>query len=90
MRGSVRLFGWALLTVSAILAAAGAAGWWLYQDMTAPGPLTQKTTAVIPPHTPLGGIAALLAEKGVIRHALAFEVGASLVGQRLLVAGGGI
>jgi UPF0755 protein len=80
MHGALRLFGWALLAVSAIVAAAGGAGWWLYQDLTAPGPLTQARTVVVPPHVGLGGIAALLAEKGVIRHALAFEIGATLSG----------
>jgi len=80
MHGALRLFGWALLAVSALLAAIGGAGWWLYQDMTAPGPLTQKATAVIPPHTPLDRVAALLAERGVIRHALAFEIGARISG----------
>ena len=80
MHGALRLFGWALLAVSALLAAIGGAGWWLYQDMTAPGPLTQKATVVIPPHTPLDRVAALLAERGVIRHALAFEIGARISG----------
>jgi UPF0755 protein len=80
MHGALRLFGWALLAVSALLAITGGAVWWLYQDITAPGPLTQKMTLVIPTHTPLGGVAALLAEKGVIRHALPFEIGASLSG----------
>jgi peptidoglycan lytic transglycosylase G len=80
MRGALRLFGWALLAVSALLAAAGGAGWWLYQDMTAPGPLTQQATVVIPPRTPLDGVAALLAEKGVIRHPLAFEIGVRISG----------
>jgi UPF0755 protein len=80
MRGALRLFGWALLAVSAMLAAAGAAGWWLFHDMTAPGPLTQARTVVIPPHTGLAGVAALLAQRGVIRHALPFEIAARLSG----------
>ena len=42
MRGMLRLFGWALLAVSAILAAAGGAGWWLYRDVTAPGPADRR------------------------------------------------
>jgi UPF0755 protein len=80
MRGVLRLFGWALLAVSVILAGTGAAGWWLYDDMTAPGPLTQARTIVIPPHTGLGGVAALLADQGVIRHPLPFEIAAMLSG----------
>jgi UPF0755 protein len=80
MRGSLRLFGWALLSVAAILAAAGGAGWWIYREATEPGPLTQARTVVIPPHTGLGGIAQLLATQGVIRRRLPFEVAAVLSG----------
>jgi UPF0755 protein len=80
MRGTLRLFGWALLAVSAILATAGGAGWWLYGEVTGPGPLTQARTVVIPPRTGLAGIAALLAQKGVIRHRLPFEIGATFSG----------
>ena len=81
MRGMLRLFGWALLAVSAILAAAGGAGWWLYHDMTAPGPLAQARAVVIPPRTGLAGVAALLVREGVIRHALPFEIEATLSGR---------
>jgi peptidoglycan lytic transglycosylase G len=80
MRGALRLFAWAMLAVSAVIAVAGGAGWWLYQDLTAPGPLIQARTVVIPPRTGLGGIAALLARREVIRHALSFEIGATLSG----------
>ena len=80
MHGALRLFAWAMLAVSAVIAVAGGAGWWFYQDITAPGPLTQKTTVVIPPRIGLGGIAALLARREVIRHALSFEIGATLSG----------
>jgi UPF0755 protein len=80
MHGALRLFAWAMLAVSAVIAVAGGAGWWFYQDLTAPGPLTQKTTVVIPPRIGLGGIAALLARHEVIRHALSFEIGATLFG----------
>ncbi len=80
MRGALRLFGWALLAVSAILAATGGAGWWLYHDLTAPGPLTRTRAVVVPPGIGLGGIASLLAGNGVIRHRLPFEIGAMLSG----------
>jgi len=80
MRGSLRLFGWALLAASAILAAAGGAGWWVYREVTGPGPLIEARTVVIPPHTGLGGIAELLTTEGVIRHPLPFEIGAVLSG----------
>jgi UPF0755 protein len=80
MHGSLRLFAWAMLAVSVVIAVAGGAGWWLYQDISAPGPLTQKTTVVIPPRIGLGAIAALLARRDVIRHPLSFEIGATLSG----------
>ena len=80
MHGALRLFAWAMLAVSAVIAVAGGAGWWLYQDLTAPGPLTRALTVVIPPRIGLGGIAALLARREVIRHALSFEIGAALSG----------
>jgi UPF0755 protein len=80
MHGALRLFAWAMLAASAVIAVAGGAGWWLYQDVTAPGPLTEARTVVIPPRTGLGGVAALLVQQEVIRHALPFEIGATLSG----------
>jgi UPF0755 protein len=80
MSGPLRLIGLALLMVSAMLAAAGGAGWWLYREATGPGPLTQARTVVIPPHTGLTGVAELLAKAGVIRHRLPFEVAAAVSG----------
>ncbi len=80
MHGALRLFAWAMLAVSAVIAVAAGAGWWLYQDLTAPGPLTQARTVVIPPRTGLGGIAALLARREIILHPLSFEIGATLSG----------
>ena len=80
MSGSLRLFGWALLAVSMVLAAAGGAGWWLYQEATRPGPLSQARTVVIPPRIGLAEIAELLANQGVVRHRLPFSVGAILSG----------
>ncbi len=80
MRGSLRLIGWALLAVSAVLVAAGGAGWWVYTETTRPGPLTQARAGVIPPRTGLDGVAELLAAEGVIRHRLPFKIGAILSG----------
>lgn len=80
MQGSLRLFGWALVTVAAILAAVGGGGWWLYREAARPGPLRAARTVVIPAHTGLAGVAALLAKEGVIRHPLPFEFGAMLAG----------
>jgi UPF0755 protein len=79
--GRLRLIGWALLAVSMLLALAGGAGWWLYREMTAAGPLGEARTVVIPPHTGLAEIARLLARAGVVRHALPFEAAAVLSGE---------
>lgn len=81
MAGHLRLFGWAVLAVSALLAAIGGTGYWLYNDLVAPGPLTEPRTIVIPPDTGLSSIAALLRSEGVIRHPSAFELGAILSGR---------
>lgn len=80
MRASLRLFGWALLAVSLLLAAVGGAGWWVYREATRPGPLIAARTVVIPPRTGLSGVAGLLAQKGVVRHPLPFEIAALLSG----------
>ncbi len=79
MKGLLRLFGWALLTVSALAAAAGGAGWLGYREITGSGPLLAARTVVIPPGTGLAGVAELLAKEGVVRHRLAFEISAILL-----------
>ncbi len=81
MGGWLRLLGWALLMVSAVLAITGGAGWWVYREMTGPGPLPQARTIVIPPHTSLDGVGDLLAKEGVVRHRLLFEASAILSGE---------
>jgi peptidoglycan lytic transglycosylase G len=88
MRATLRLFGWALLAVAAILAAVGGSGWWLYREVTGAGPLLQARTVVIPPRTGLAGIAAVLAQQGVIRHRLPFEIGATLSGSAAALLAG--
>ena len=80
MRASLRLFGWALLAVSVLLAAAGGAGWWVYREAARPGPLAEARTVVIPPRTGLSGVADLLAANGVVRRPLPFEIAALLSG----------
>jgi UPF0755 protein len=81
MRGFLRLLAWALLTVSVVLGIVAAAGYWLYRDVTDPGPLTQARITVIPPHTGLADMASLLQEQGVVRHGLSFQLGAILSGR---------
>jgi UPF0755 protein len=81
MSGWLRLLGWALVAVSVLLAVTGAAGWWVYREMTGPGPLTQAQTVVILPHTSLDKVADLLAKEGVVRQRLLFEASAILSGE---------
>jgi UPF0755 protein len=81
MHGFVRLLAWAAVTVSLVLLVLGGAGYWLYRDVAAPGPLTEPRTMVIPPRTSLSDIASLLAEQGIIRHPRSFELGATMSGR---------
>src|SRR5262249_9486178 len=81
MWGFFRLFGWAVVTVLLLLGGVAGAGYWLYRDVSDPGPLASPHTVVIPPHRGLGEIASLLSEQGVIRHARSFEAGATLSGR---------
>ena len=81
MRGFLRLLMRAALTVSLLLGIIAALGYWLYRDVTDPGPLAEARTVVIPPHTGLEEIAALLVKQGVIRHPRSFDLGATLSGR---------
>src|ERR1700756_5466735 len=81
MRGFFRLLASAAVSVSLVLLVLGGAGYWLYRDVAASGPLTEPRTIVIPPHTGLSDIASLLAEQGIIRHRRSFELGATLSGR---------
>jgi len=81
MRGFVRLCAWALLTVALFVAALSGVGYALWADATGSGPLREARTLVIPSHTGVAEIAALLAENGVIRHRLSFEAAAAIAGQ---------
>ena len=85
MRGGVRLLVWAAATVILVLVIAAGAAYWLYRDVTDPGPLAAARTVVIPAHTSLAGIASLLEEQGIIRHRRSFEIAAALAG-----SGGGL
>ena len=81
MHGFIRLLAWAAVTVSLVFLVLGGAGYWLYRDVAAPGPLTEPRTIVIPPRTNLSDIASLLAGQGIIRHPRSFELGATLSGR---------
>jgi UPF0755 protein len=88
MSGSLRLLLWALLAVSAILAAAGGGGWLLYRAVIGAGPLTAARTVVIPPHSGLTRVGELLARGGVVRHPWAFEIGAVMSGTASVLLAG--
>src|SRR5215831_425206 len=80
MLGFVGLLARAAATVTLVLVIAAGAGYWLYRDVTDPGPLAATRTIVIPAHTSLAGVASLLEQQGVIRHIRAFEIAATLSG----------
>jgi UPF0755 protein len=69
------------ITAVAIVAVAAAIGYWGYSDVTGPGPLQAARTLVIPPHTGISEISDLLAQDGVIRHALTFKLAAEVTGR---------
>jgi len=81
MRGFLRLLAWAGVTVFLALLMLGGGGYWLYRDLTVPGPLTEPQTIVITRHTGLSDIASVLAERGIIRHRRSFELGATFLGR---------
>ena len=68
MTGHLRLLGWAILAVAALLAVIGGVGYWLYDDVIRPGPLAERRTIVISPNTGLSVVATVLADEGVNRH----------------------
>jgi len=80
MRGFLGLLAQAAATVTLVLVIAGGAGYWLYRDVTEPGPLVGTRTIMIPAHTSLAGIASLLEQEGIIRHRRSFEIAAALSG----------
>src|SRR5271169_6036719 len=75
-----RLLAWGVVTAAVVVAAFGGAGYWLYRDAWAPGPLAAPRALVVPAHTGIAGIAELLAAEGVIRHKLVLELVARLSG----------
>ena len=57
-------------------AAVAAFGLWIWHDYTAPGPLPASRVVIIPRGAKAEGMAALLAEEGVLSHRLPFIIGA--------------
>ena len=81
MLAFLRMLIGCLLTAVVIVALVAGLGYWVYRDVTDPGPLAAAQTLVIPPHTGIAGIADLLAQERVIRHPLAFKVTAEVTGR---------
>lgn len=75
MTGKVFLKISILIVLLGALAFGGITGW-VYSEFTRPGPLAQDATVLIPPGGGVKSIAKTLAEKGVIRSAQIFELGA--------------
>jgi UPF0755 protein len=69
------------ITAVVIVAAAAGVVYWGYQDVNGPGPLQAAQTVVIPPRTGIAGISEMLANDGVIRHALIFKIAAEVTGR---------
>jgi UPF0755 protein len=77
----LRLLAWSFFMAGLLITGLGGAGYWLYRDSLRAGPLAEPRTLVIRPHTGIAGIAQSLADGGVIRYELAFEVVARLSGR---------
>lgn len=81
MLAVVRMLAGCFLTAVVIVAAAAGGGYWLYRDVTNPGPLKEAQVVVIPPHTGIAGISDLLKQEGVIRHPFMFKIAAEVTGR---------
>ncbi|HEX3861782.1 MAG TPA: endolytic transglycosylase MltG [Stellaceae bacterium] len=77
----LRFLAFCFLTVALAITAVGGGAYWFYRDAETAGPLTQARTVVIPARTGIAGIGDVLAEQGVIRNKLAFEMVARLSGR---------
>lgn len=86
MRRLLRLLVWIAVFAGEAFAVTGGAR--LYRDVAGPGPLLAARSVVIPPHTGLWGVAALLAAGGIVRSRWAFALGTLLSGQRARLKAG--
>jgi UPF0755 protein len=73
-----RFVFWSVVTGVVVVAALGAGGYWLYREAEGPGPLAEPRTLVIPAHSGNRAIGDLLADQGVVRHGLVFQLAAGL------------
>jgi UPF0755 protein len=81
MLAFIRMLIGCFITAVLIVAAGVWAGYWVYKDVSGPGPLTETRIVIIPPHTGISGISDLLADEGVIRYPLTFKVVAGVTGR---------
>jgi UPF0755 protein len=81
MLALIRMLVGCFITAVAIVGLTAGVGYWIYTDVTKPGPLQAPQTVIVPPHTGISGIADLLAGEGVIRHPLSFKIAAELTGR---------
>src|SRR6185437_5822929 len=77
----LRAAAWSLFGAVLMLAAITGAGLWLYREAALPGPLTEPRTLLVPRHSSIPAVAALLAKEGVIRNPTAFEALVRLSGR---------
>jgi UPF0755 protein len=81
VKGFIRLFLWSALTAAIVIGVIGGGGYWLRKEAESSGPLADARTVVVPARTGISGIAELLAENGVIRQPLVFELIAKVSGR---------
>ncbi len=77
----LRAAAWSLFGAVLMLAAIAGAGFWLYREAALPGPLAEPRTVLVPRHTGIAAIAALLAKEGVIRNPIGLRAVARLSGR---------
>jgi UPF0755 protein len=81
MLALIRMLIGCLIAALLIVAGGVAAGYWVYTDVSEPGPLTDPHLVIIQPHTGISAISDLLAGEGVIRYPLVFKIVAEVTGR---------
>ena len=81
MKAFLQLILSSVLTALLVIAVAGGGGYWLYREAGSPGPLAEPRSVVVPAHTGIAGVAKLLAQRGLIRYPLVFELAARTTGR---------
>jgi len=79
--GFLRLLAWSFMTAVIVVMLLAGAGYWVYNEAEAPGPLAEQQTVFVPPHSGIAGVAELLGERGVVRYPLLFQLIAKLSGR---------